>query len=165
RKIFINARSLFPGRNWSADGRDRITAGCAIWPLLFRGSDHGASVSNQRAFAGRPAAGLTALGPASAGSECRSRGCPQSPPARTSRRLAGCNSRTWPPSADLRQCRTKASRRLGRHAWSIAAAAAITMEDRKTPTSFRSIGGCQLEIRKQLEKLRKIGFVLQSTKL
>src|SRR5262249_61860243 len=28
-------------------------------------------------------------------------------------------------------------------------------------SSFRSIGSCQLEIRKQLEKLRKIGFVLQ----
>src|SRR5262245_19876034 len=104
-------------------------------PLLCRGSDHGASVSNQHAFAGRPAAGLTALGPASAGSECRSRGCPQSPPARTSRRLAGCNSRTWPlrrsPSV-----RTKASRRLGPGVRSIAAAAAITMEDRKTRKFF-----------------------------
>jgi hypothetical protein len=35
------------------------------------------------------------------------------------------------------------------------------MEDRKTRKFFSIIGGCQLEIRKQLEKLRKIGFVLQ----
>ena len=98
-------------------------------PLLCRGSDHGASVSNQRAFAGGPAAGLTALGPASAGSECRSRGCPQSPPARTSRRLAGCNSRTWPlrrsPSVH-----TKASRRLRDGPRDMAAATAVATSSR-----------------------------------
>jgi hypothetical protein len=106
-------------------------------PCFVAGIIRGASVSNQRAFAWLRSAEPWGWGPASAGSDCRSRGCPQSPAAHTSRRVAGYNSRTWPlrrsPSA-----RTKASRRLGRHAGvrSIAAAAAITMEDRKTRKFF-----------------------------
>src|SRR5262249_28499578 len=71
-----------------------------------------ASVSNWRAFAGLRSPGPPRGAPASAGSECRSRGCPQSPPARTSRKLGWCNSHARPlrryPSV-----RTKASGRLG----------------------------------------------------
>src|SRR5262249_20823888 len=46
-----------------------------------------ASVSNWRAFAGLRCPGPRGAAPASTGSDCRSRGCPQSPPARTSRKL------------------------------------------------------------------------------
>jgi hypothetical protein len=94
--------------------RKRQPRGPATCPPLLLVSSPGAkaSLSSQRAFAGRPAAGPSALGPASADSECRSRGCPQSPPARTARRLGSCNSRTW-HSRRSPSVRTKASRRLG----------------------------------------------------
>src|SRR5262249_52539381 len=61
-------------------------------PAFVRGGAT-ASVSNWRAFGGLRSPGPPGGGPASAGSECRSRGCPQSPPARTSRKLGWCNSR------------------------------------------------------------------------
>src|SRR5262245_25276237 len=69
------------GPRAQARTHDRPAPCCrGSWPRVQ------ASLNSRRAFARRPAAGPPAWGPASAG--------PQSPPARTSRKLAGCNSRS-----------------------------------------------------------------------
>src|SRR5262249_39710430 len=101
---FINAASFVPARNPAADdfGGGAFVRGGAT-----------ALINNRRAFGGspRPPGG----GPASAGSGSRSRGCPQSPPPRTPRKLGSYNSR----ACSLRRypsVRTKAPRRLGWHA-------------------------------------------------
>src|SRR5262249_21093699 len=84
----------FPARNPAADDFGV--------PAFVRG---GATtfVNKRGAFAGLRSPGPGGGAPASAGSDCRSRGSPQSPPARPSQRSAPCISRACPPAADARQ--------------------------------------------------------------
>src|SRR5215813_939884 len=83
-QIFINAPVVVPWKELSSRRFLR---------RRFRPRGATACVSNQRAFVWLRSAGPQGGGPPSAGSNCRSRGCRQSPPARTSESFARCNSR------------------------------------------------------------------------